>query len=135
MRTIILATAIRALMPVFFTFSVYIFFRGHSHPGGGFIAALIISIGLIFHMIAFGPDKTKETYKINTFRLMGFGLSCAFLAAILSIMLGGGFMEALWMDVQLPFFGKPGTPILFDLGVYFLVVGVDLKIAFILFEE
>lgn len=135
MRTIILSTAIKVLMPVFLGFSIYIFFRGHSHPGGGFIAALITSIGLIFHMMAFGPEVTRKTYRLNAFRLMGWGLSCALVAAVFSLTLGGGFLEAQWIAIELPFFGKPGTPILFDLGVYLLVVGVTLKIAQVLFES
>jgi multicomponent Na+:H+ antiporter subunit B len=39
------------------------------------------------------------------------------------------------MDFYLPLLGRPGTPILFDVGVYLLVMGVVMKITFIMSEE
>lgn len=135
MRTVILATAIRILLPVFLVFSFYLFFRGHDKPGGGFIAGLVTSIGFIFHMIAFGKKKTKDTYNIQTFKLMGFGLAFTLLAATISLFSGGGFFEALWLESKFPFIGKLGTPILFDFGIYLVVVGAILRAVFILFEE
>jgi multicomponent Na+:H+ antiporter subunit B len=62
MRTIIFATAIRYLTPLFLLFSVYILFRGHNHPGGGFIGGLIGSIAFVFHALAHGSDRTVNTY-------------------------------------------------------------------------
>ncbi|NEM98743.1 MnhB domain-containing protein [Pontibacter burrus] len=62
MRTIILATAIRLLIPVFQIFSVYILFRGHNHPGGGFIGGLIGSIGFIFYVMTYGTKHTLKNY-------------------------------------------------------------------------
>lgn len=135
MRTIILATAIRILLPVFLAFSFYLFFRGHDKPGGGFIAGLVTSIGFIFHMIAFGVKKTKDTYNIHTFGLMGIGLAFTLLAATLSLFNGGEFFDALWLESKFPLVGKLGTPILFDFGVYLVVVGAILITVFTLFEE
>ena len=37
-------------------------------------------------------------------------------------------MTGLWGDVSLPVVGKPGTPVLFDAGVYLTVLGVVLLI-------
>jgi len=135
MRTLILQRAVAILLPLFILFSVYIFFRGHNLPGGGFIAALIASIGFILHMMAFGISKTKQDYRINSFALIASGLLVALLSALFPLLLGSWFFEGLWPDFQIPLIGKVGTPTLFDLGVYLLVVGIVLKIAFNLFEE
>ncbi len=135
MRTLIYVTAIRIILPMFLLFSLYLFFRGHDHPGGGFIAALVASVGFIFHMLAFGIETTKVTYNVNTFALMGSGLAAALLSALIPVWVGKNFMEALWLPIELPVIGKLGTPILFDLGVYLLVVGMVLKTAFSLFED
>ena len=43
---------------------------------------------------------------------------------------GEPFMTALWADFYLPIIGKPGTPVLFDVGVFILVIGVVLQITF-----
>jgi multicomponent Na+:H+ antiporter subunit B len=135
MRSIILSTAIRILVPVFMLFSVYLFFRGHDEPGGGFIAALVTSIGFLFHMIALSKKETMKLYKVSTYTLMGLGLCAVLLSAILPLLMGYSMLEAQWLNFELPFLGKLGTPILFDLGVYLLVLGVILTIAFTLFED
>jgi multicomponent Na+:H+ antiporter subunit B len=33
-------------------------------------------------------------------------------------------MTSMWVENPLPVIGKVGTPTLFDMGVYFLVIGV-----------
>jgi len=135
MKTIILSKAVSLLLPIFILFSVYVFFRGHNLPGGGFIAALIASIGFLLHMMAYGADETEKTYKINTMGLIAGGLLCAFVAAILPLVLSHQFLEGMWVPFEIPLIGKVGTPTLFDLGVYLLVVGIVLKIAFNIMEE
>lgn len=135
MRSIILTTAIKLLIPVFLLFSVYLFFRGHDEPGGGFIAALVTAIGFLFYMIALGKKETMQLYKVSTNTLMGLGLFAVLLSATLPLFMGYTLSEAQWINVEIPFIGKLGTPILFDLGVYLLVLGVILTIAFTLFED
>ncbi len=44
-------------------------------------------------------------------------------------------MTALWIDTGIEAIGKVGTPLLFDVGVYFLVLGITLTIIFALAEE
>ena len=44
-------------------------------------------------------------------------------------------MAVLERDVSLPVVGKPGTPVLFDAGVYLTVLGVVLLILLTLQEE
>jgi len=44
-------------------------------------------------------------------------------------------MTALWIDTGIASIGKVGTPLLFDFGVYFLVLGITLTIIFALAEE
>jgi multicomponent Na+:H+ antiporter subunit B len=61
MKTPILQTAINLLMPLFFIFSLYLLFRGHNEPGGGFIGGLIGAIAFVFHAMVF---DSKETLRI-----------------------------------------------------------------------
>lgn len=182
MKTSILATAIRLLVPLFQVFSLYILFRGHNHPGGGFIGGLIGSIGFIFYAMVYGPKQAVHTFlnirlfiedKTDTFNdtrfdkqaqkvhseerveaseaatpnnpsrvlrlepmyLIATGLFLAATSGLLGLFLQDAYMAALWADFYLPILGKPGTPILFDLGVYLLVLGVVVKITFIMSEE
>lgn len=180
MRTIILATAIRLLIPVFQIFSLYILFRGHNHPGGGFIGGLVGSIGFIFYVMSYGPKQTLKRHftlhlivgkkmdrytrarynfhigRVNAFhrrkiesewkwehRLMRLepiyfiatGLLIAITSGLPGLFGAGPYMSAEWADFYIPIIGRPGTPIMFDIGVYLLVIGITLKITFVMSEE
>ena len=41
MNSLILSTATRVLVPLILVLSVFVFFRGHNEPGGGFIGGLL----------------------------------------------------------------------------------------------
>jgi multicomponent Na+:H+ antiporter subunit B len=135
MRTLILAAVIRILVPIFLGFAVYMFFRGHNMPGGGFIAGLVASIPYMVHAMAFGFSQTRKIYRIKPMFMAGIGLLIAATSALLGTFVGEPIMTAIWMETTLPILGKLGSPIFFDLGVFFVVMGVVLKISFLLTEE
>jgi len=130
MRTPILQTAINLLMPLFFLFSLYLLFRGHNEPGGGFIGGLIGGIAFVFHAMVYDSRETLRKYRLNPVRLIALGLAVALFSGFIALFAGDPFMTALWADFYLPFIGRPGTPILFDIGVYILVIGIVLQITF-----
>jgi len=130
MRTPILQTAINLLMPLFFIFSLYLLFRGHNEPGGGFIGGLIGAIAFVFHAMVFDSRVTLRVFRLNPVRMIAAGLFLALGSGFISVFAGDPFMTALWADFYLPLIGRPGTPILFDIGVYILVIGIVLKITF-----
>ena len=130
MRTPILQTAINLLMPLFIVFSLYLLFRGHNEPGGGFIGGLIGGIGFVFHAMVFDSKTTISKFRLNPVRLIAVGLFLALLSGFIGVIAGEPFMAALWADFYLPVVGRPGTPIIFDIGVYILVIGVVLQITF-----
>jgi multicomponent Na+:H+ antiporter subunit B len=117
-------------MPLFFVFSLYLLFRGHNEPGGGFIGGLIGAIAFVFHAMVFDSKATLRTFRLNPVRLIAAGLSLAVLSGLIALFFGHPFMTAGWADFYLPLLGRPGTPIIFDIGVYILVIGAVLKIAF-----
>lgn len=135
MKTIIIDVAIRVLVPLFFFFSMYMFFRGHNSPGGGFIAGLICSIPFIVHAITFGSAATKFTYKVKPIFLSGLGLFLAFLSGVFALIDERPFMSSYWIDEGLFFIPKLGTPLLFDLGVFLVVFGVVVQVAFLFCED
>ncbi|SFF89547.1 MnhB domain-containing protein [Pontibacter chinhatensis] len=180
MRTIIFATAIRYLTPLFLIFSLYILLRGHNHPGGGFIGGLIGSIAFVFHVLAHGSDRTVNAYfrvklyskgkpdddtppehmwrllSANTWNrlpnypqpewryhivrlrpayVMAIGLFLAASSGLLGLFQGMPFMTSWWMEAEIPIIGALGTPLLFDAGVYLLVLGMVLKMIFTMSKE
>ena len=133
MNSLILKTALIILMPIFGLFSLYLLFRGHDDSGGGFIGALTISIVIVFHAMIFGSGATKQRFRLNLLTLIASGLILAAASGVASLFAADPFLSAIWF--QLPLIGKMGTPILFDIGVYIVVIGIVLKITFSLIEE
>jgi multicomponent Na+:H+ antiporter subunit B len=68
--------------------------------------------------------------------LIATGLLTALVSGVLSLFAGHPFLTSSWGSLRLPGFPSVdlGTPVLFDLGVYLLVIGVTLSIIFALEE-
>ena len=135
MRTVILHTTVKLLMPLFFIFSVYLLFRGHNLPGGGFIGGLLASIALFLHSMVFGVEATLKRYNLNSRKVIDSGLLVSLTSVVLSLTMGLTLFTGVWSSFQLPLIGNLGTPMLFDIGVYLVVVGVVLNITFVLTEN
>lgn len=132
MKTVILHTTVKLMMPLFFLFSVFLLFRGHNLPGGGFIGGLLAAIALFLHSMVFGVNVTLKSYRLNPRKLMAGGLLLALIAVLVSMFMGLPLFTGVWSGITLPLIGKLGTPMLFDVGVYLVVIGVVLNITFIL---
>ena len=135
MVSVILATASRYLLPLMLIFSFFLLLRGHNEPGGGFVGGLMAAAAYSLYLIANGVDEVKKLLRTDPLKLIALGLSLAVISGIISIANGKNFMTGVWLKEELPVLGKVGTPLLFDLGVYFLVLGITLKIIFSLAEE
>lgn len=134
-KSLIMLTAARYLLPLLFLFSLFILFRGHNEPGGGFIGGLVAAAAFALYAIAITPEAARRALRLEPRRLLTLGVLIALLSGLGGPLVGLPFMTGLWWDVTLPFVGKPGTVILFDVGVYLTVVGVVLVIIFSLAED
>ena len=135
MFSIILSTASRYLFPLMLIFSFFLFLRGHNEPGGGFVGGLVAAAAYALYLIANGVDEAKKLLKAEPIKLIALGLLLAVISAFISVVTGQDFMTGVWAKNEFPVIGKVGTPLLFDLGVYFLVLGIVLKIVISLAEE
>jgi multicomponent Na+:H+ antiporter subunit B len=136
MNSVILKTATRLLFPLLLVFSVFLFFRGHNEPGGGFIGGLVGAAAFILFAIAFGTDITRRLLRVDPRIMVGWGLLFAFLSGIPALFYGSAFLTGQWSFPVL--FGAKlhlGTPLIFDIGVYLVVVGFTLASIFALEEE
>ncbi|GIW00757.1 Na+/H+ antiporter subunit B [Roseiflexus sp.] len=134
MHSLILATATRLLLPLMLIFSIFLLIRGHNEPGGGFVGGLVAGAGFTLYAAVYGVAQAQNTLRIDPKRLIGAGLLVAALSALFSLFLGLPFMTGLWYKEALPVIGKVGTPLLFDVGVYLVVIGITVTIMFTLFE-
>lgn len=131
-RSMILMVSTRYLLPLLALFSFFLLLRGHNEPGGGFVGGLVAAAAVALYALAAGPDEAQRLLRVDLRTLMGVGLFCAVAAGLLGLLSGQGLLTGLWYSQPLPVVGKLGTPLLFDVGVYLIVVGVTLKILFTL---
>lgn len=134
MYSIILATASRYLLLLLQMFSLFLLFRGHNEPGGGFVGGLVAAAAYALYFIANGIAEAEKLLKVDPFYLIATGLLLAVSSTMPSLAAGMNVMTGIWFDTGTALFGKVGTPLVFDTGVYFLVLGVTLKIIFSLAE-
>lgn len=113
------------LFPVIVTLSVYLFMRGHDLPGGGFSAGLTLSIAFLLQYLAGGTRWAEDRIRILPLRWMGIGLLTAVATGLGAWLLGYPFLTSHSRYIDLPLIGKipAATALLFDLGVFALVVG------------
>ncbi len=133
MSSSILRTATRLLMPLLLLFALFLLFRGHNAPGGGFVAGLVVAAAFVLHALAYGIPASRRALLVPPPMLLPIGLSVALLSGIPAVVLGMPFMTALWTTVGTGSAGiAVGTPLVFDIGVFLAVVGVVLTIVFTL---
>lgn len=127
---LLLAVISQALLPLALIVSVYIFFRGHNLPGGGFVAGLITSVAMILQYVAKGVDWVKPRLKVEYTTLIGIGILLATVTGLASWLFERPFLTS-WFDYfEVPVLGQIelASAIAFDLGVYLTVVGATLLI-------
>ncbi|MCT6699914.1 monovalent cation/H+ antiporter subunit A [Rheinheimera sp. 4Y26] len=127
---LLLAVVSQALLPLALLVSVYIFFRGHNMPGGGFVAGLITAVAMILQYVAQGVDWVKPRLKVEYSTLISLGILCATITGLASWLFDRPFLTS-WFDYfDLPLVGtvELASAMAFDLGVYLTVVGSTLLI-------
>lgn len=135
--SLILRTAAQLLLPLLMVLSVYMLLRGHNEPGGGFIAGLLAAAAVALHLFAMDIRSARRVLRMDPRTLLGLGLFISLVSALVAPLMGGTVFEAKWVDVTLPVVGEThiGTPLLFDIGVYLVVIGAVLTIVLTLAEE
>ncbi|OCA84867.1 Na(+)/H(+) antiporter subunit B [Pradoshia sp. D12] len=127
---LILQTVTKIATFIIILFSIHIFFAGHYTPGGGFIGGLMTSSAIILLLLAFDLKTVKSFLPVNYLSLIAVGL-------LLSVGTGAGalFFDAPFLThafdyFDLPLLGKTSlhTAVIFDTGVYLVVIGVTMTI-------
>jgi len=139
MTRLILQTATRFMLPLLLLFSVFLLLRGHNDPGGGFTGGLVGAAAFALYALAYDVPSARNAMRVDPRSLIGIGLLAALLASCLPLFVNWPLLahRHLWTKIHVPGFGIThfGTPILFDLGVYLVVLGITLTIVWTLAEE
>lgn len=124
-NTMILHTAALLIMPLQLMFSIFLLFRGHDEPGGGFIGGLVAAGAFVLYAFAFGAEATRRILRVDPRDLLGAGLLLGLASTLPSLLSGQPMLTSHWWEVPLPGadYLKLSTPLIFDIGVYLAVLG------------
>jgi multicomponent K+:H+ antiporter subunit A len=115
----------RALFAPIAVFALFLLFRGHNLPGGGFAAGIALAVGFILQYMAVGTRRVEERMPLRPVRLMGIGLAVAVGTGAGAWWFAHPFLTSHVAHFALPLVGDVEFPtaFVFDIGVFLLVVG------------
>lgn len=114
----------RVMTPVLLILAVILLLVGHNNPGGGFIAGLVVAAAFQLQILSRGDQYVRRTIGPYLQPITGVGLLLAVAAATLGL-LQNGFFKGVWWEGHLgPLTLELGSPMLFDLGVFLVVLAV-----------
>lgn len=128
-RSVVFEVLARLIFHPILVLSVYLLFCAENLPGGGFIGGLVAGVALIVRYLAGGRFELAEAAPRQPGLFTGLGLFVMTAVALLGL-IDGTVLHAFEYHGHLPLFGEYhlATPVLFDFGVYLLVLGVVLDI-------
>jgi multicomponent Na+:H+ antiporter subunit A len=128
-RSVVFEVVARLLFHPILVLSVYLLFCAENMPGGGFVAGLVAGVALITRYLAGGRFELAEAAPLQPGLFTGLGLILSTGVALLGLT-EGTVLHAWTYYGRLPVIGAYhlATPVLFDFGVYLLVLGVVLDI-------
>lgn len=138
MNSIILRAGTRYLAGLLLVFSVYMLLRGHNEPGGGFIGGLIGATAFVLVAIAFGTEDARRSLKYEPQTIAALGLGIALLAGLAAALFGDALFTGQWLFIGATEDSKGlplSTVLVFDIGVYLVVLGSILTLVFAMEEE
>jgi multicomponent K+:H+ antiporter subunit A len=103
--------------------------RGHDLPGGGFSAGMVVAIAVILQYMIGGTEWTEDRLAWLRPRVwIGAGLLLAASSGLAAWAFGLPFLTSYFGYLELPVLGTVPTAsaLIFDLGVFALVVGATL---------
>jgi multicomponent Na+:H+ antiporter subunit B len=130
--SLILRVATRLLIPLLLLFSIFLLLRGHNDPGGGFVGGLVAASSFVLYAFSRGDAQARRVLRVAPRFLLGIGLACALGAGLLALAAGDPFLHSLWTP-EVELLGghmKAGTTLVFDIGVFFVVIGTVLLMVF-----
>jgi multicomponent K+:H+ antiporter subunit A len=113
------------LLPVAGVVSVFFLLRGHNAPGGGFVGGLVLATAFIVQYAVSGTTWVESRIRIHPQYWIAAGLLAACGAGMSAWLASRNFLTSLSWHGKLPGVGELhlSSVMLFDLGVYLLVIG------------
>lgn len=130
---LLFSTFARPVVFVLVFLGFHLFLRGHNAPGGGFIAGLVVAVAALLSRIVL--DRPFLT--VAPQRLLPWGLLLALVPGVVPMLFGEAFLKSAYGYLTWPLVGEFewATAVVFDAGVFLVVVGVTLSIIELLADD
>ncbi|MBX0295882.1 MnhB domain-containing protein [Haloarcula nitratireducens] len=154
MTTTITRTTIRVVVPIVLVVAILLLLQGHKLPGGGFIGGVLTTAALVLVYVAYGLDYVEmevldrevesgggifERRIVTAYRrLFSLGLGLAVTSGVAGLVFGEPFLSqsfVIFHDVPIYHEVELASALLFDLGIYGVVVGGLLTIVSVVGAE
>ena len=124
------AVLARLLLPVAGMVSLFFLLRGHNEPGGGFVGGLVMATAVILQYMVGGVVWVESRTRLHPQHWIALGLLCAVLTAMGAWLAARPFLTSGALHLRLPVVGDVHitSALLFDLGIYMLVVGATILV-------
>ncbi len=130
MTTLIAKTVTKACVPIAILFSISLLLSGHNYPGGGFIGGVMFASAISLAYVVFGLNHIKSICNCRWEKWFAIGLLISVSTGFGAMFFGHNFLRSAFVEILIPFVGeiKLVSSALFDIGVYFVVLGSILYI-------
>ncbi len=128
---------ITLMAPVIALFGLHLFLRGHDLPGGGFVAGITLTLAMIVLYMAGGARWVESRLRVAPVRWIAFGLLLALATGLGAMATGHPFLTSHNAHVEVPLWGPLAlhSAMLFDLGVFAVVIGASSLILIVLAHQ
>lgn len=117
----VLSTVSAILVPLIAAVALWLLWRGHYEPGGGFVAALVAALAVV---IARLPRSADAPSRLRPAGLLAAGLIIAVASGVIGLT-QGSFLHPITGSIEIgPLYQGLTTSLIFDLGVFFAVLGL-----------
>lgn len=129
-RSIMVDVVTRIFFPSIILLSFYFFFSGHNAPGGGFAGGLVAALAFTLRYLAGGRAEIEEALPVDPAKLLGTGILLSATCVVVPMFAGNPPLMSGYATASLPLIGEFDVPsaLLFDAGVYLIVVGLTMHI-------
>ncbi|EFH12434.1 monovalent cation/H+ antiporter subunit A [Teichococcus cervicalis] len=119
------AAIMRLMFPLVGLVAIYLLFRGHDLPGGGFAGGLMLAIAILLQYMAGGTRWVEDHLRVHPLRWMSAGMLLASFTGFAAMLVGQPFLTSYFAYADLGWLGKLplASAMLFDIGIFALVFG------------
>ncbi|MEU4966244.1 Na+/H+ antiporter subunit A [Streptomyces smyrnaeus] len=129
-RSVMFEVMARLVFHPILVLSLYLLFSAENQPGGGFTAGLVAGLALAVRYLAGGRLELAAAAPVDAGFLLGLGLLIITGTGLAGLGLGGAVLASGKVTGDFWLVGPfhAASPVLFDTGVYLLVLGVVLDV-------